>query len=81
MDSKQPHSGKLQKLYHLYSVIKLNAHNDIKDGKDFLTFLRVELDAKDENVVPLKNEIMYFADFLSQAQGGHTQDSSLTQAQ
>jgi len=31
-----------------------------RDGREFLGFLKLELECKEENVLPLKNEILYF---------------------
>jgi len=40
--------------------LKQGEREGYKDGREFIGFLKLELENKDENLMPLKNEILYF---------------------
>ena len=44
--------------------IKEYSHSYYRDGREFLGYLKLELENKDENLLPLRNEIQYFQDIM-----------------
>ena len=64
MDSRVSFIEKAQRLYQVMTIVQQNLkqgeREGYKDGREFIGFLKLELENKDENLMPLKNEILYF---------------------
>lgn len=60
MDAEKSTGDRIMKLYHVFSVVKSCISENMQDGKDLFEMLKQELDAKEESIIPLRNEIMYF---------------------
>jgi hypothetical protein len=67
LDPKLQLIDKIQILYKVFAQVQQLIQNGsreqspavYRDGREFLGFLKLEFDNKDESLIPLRNEIMY----------------------
>ena len=71
MDPRIMVGQKIAVLYQVFAQVQINATNTEKrDGREILTYLKLELDSKEVILEPLKHELLYFLDLVSAASGG-----------
>ncbi|CDW85630.1 leucine rich repeat protein [Stylonychia lemnae] len=72
MDPRVDLSEKMNKLFSVFSQVQQNISHPQKDissgfyrdGREFLGFLKLELESKEFNLAALKNEILYFQEII-----------------
>lgn len=65
MDPKVLVYDKIKVIYKVYISLVENRSQDTKQGKEFFSFLKQEVDQNEQSIMFLKNEIEYFMDQLS----------------